>query len=181
MIALSPRELDRARFPLSGRYDWIKAILAKPRPAAAAHTVAAAAAGDGPERRVRTAAPVNAYRGPPMTLGNAAAAQVRFIVWCGARRMTYAELATVRGISPASARRLARRDHWPRQVGNDGILRVVVPLGQVRTGLRPASVKGSETVRFDGQATPMPRPMGQGLCQSRMVRGQIRWPRSSIA
>ncbi len=25
---------------------------------------------------------MNAYRGPPMTLGNAAAAQVRLIVWC---------------------------------------------------------------------------------------------------
>jgi hypothetical protein len=25
---------------------------------------------------------VNAYRGPPMTLGNAAAAHVRLIVWC---------------------------------------------------------------------------------------------------
>ena len=25
---------------------------------------------------------MNAYRGPPMTLGNAAAASVRFVVWC---------------------------------------------------------------------------------------------------
>jgi DNA-directed RNA polymerase subunit RPC12/RpoP len=25
---------------------------------------------------------VNAYHGPPMTLGNAAAARVRFLVWC---------------------------------------------------------------------------------------------------
>ena len=25
---------------------------------------------------------MNAYRGPPMTLGNAAAAKVRLIVWC---------------------------------------------------------------------------------------------------
>jgi hypothetical protein len=25
---------------------------------------------------------MNAYTGPPMTLGNAAAAKVRFIVWC---------------------------------------------------------------------------------------------------
>jgi hypothetical protein len=25
---------------------------------------------------------MNAYRGPPMTLGNAATAKVRFIVWC---------------------------------------------------------------------------------------------------
>jgi hypothetical protein len=44
------------------------------------------------------------------------------------RRLTYAELAAVRGISRASAERLARRKHWPRQVGNDGVTRVTVPL-----------------------------------------------------
>ena len=37
----------------------------------------------------------------------------------GARRMTYAELAAVRGISALSAGRLVRRRRWPRQVGND--------------------------------------------------------------
>jgi hypothetical protein len=46
----------------------------------------------------------------------------------GARRMTYAELAAVRGISALSAERLVRRKHWPRQAGNDGIVRVLVPL-----------------------------------------------------
>ena len=46
--------------------------------------------------------------------------------------MTYAELAQARGISLASARRLARRHHWPRQVGNDGVVGVIVPLGQGR-------------------------------------------------
>jgi hypothetical protein len=46
----------------------------------------------------------------------------------GARRMTYAELASVRGISPASAKRLAQRHRWGRQVGNDRITRVTVPL-----------------------------------------------------
>jgi hypothetical protein len=44
----------------------------------------------------------------------------------GARRMTYAELANVRGISAASAERLVRRRRWPRQTGNDGIVRVLV-------------------------------------------------------
>jgi hypothetical protein len=42
----------------------------------------------------------------------------------GARRMTYAELAAVRGISPASAKRLAQRHRWGRQIGNDRITRV---------------------------------------------------------
>ena len=46
----------------------------------------------------------------------------------GARRMTYAELAAVRGISPASAKRLAQRHRWGRQLGNDGVTRVTVPL-----------------------------------------------------
>jgi hypothetical protein len=42
----------------------------------------------------------------------------------GARRMTYAELAQARGISLASARRLVRRHGWPRQVGNDAVMRI---------------------------------------------------------
>jgi hypothetical protein len=50
----------------------------------------------------------------------------------GARRMTYAELAAVRGTSQASAERLVRRRHWPRQVGNDGVVRVLVPLAEAK-------------------------------------------------
>ena len=46
----------------------------------------------------------------------------------GARRMTYAELASVRGISITSARRLVLRHRWPRQIGNDRIVRVTIPL-----------------------------------------------------
>jgi hypothetical protein len=64
----------------------------------------------------------------------------------GARRMTYAELAAVRGTSQASAERLVRRRRWPRQVGNDGVVRVTVPLTEatnprerVVSGLAPDS------------------------------------------
>jgi hypothetical protein len=46
----------------------------------------------------------------------------------GSRRMTYAELAAVRGISLPSARRLVLRHRWARQTGNDGVVRVTVPL-----------------------------------------------------
>jgi hypothetical protein len=53
----------------------------------------------------------------------------------GARRMTYAELATVRGISPASAKPLAQRHRWGRQVGNDRITRVTVPLAFLEKSL----------------------------------------------
>jgi hypothetical protein len=77
------------------------------------------------------------------------ASDISLAVGDGARRMTYAELATVRGISQASARRLVLRHHWPRQRGNDGIVRVTVPL--------TALVKGAETtglrVTMTGPAT----------------------------
>ena len=63
----------------------------------------------------------------------------------GTRRMTYAELAQARQISLASARRLARRHHWPRQAGNDGIVRVLVPLGHLQTGPGTAPSEAAET------------------------------------
>ena len=68
----------------------------------------------------------------------------------GARRMTYDELAQARGISLGSARRLSRRHRWPRQVGNDGIARVTVPLGQLRIVPRPISRNPAETADFTG-------------------------------
>ena len=46
----------------------------------------------------------------------------------GTRWLTYGELAAARGISKASATRLAFRKHWPRRTGNDGQARVAVPL-----------------------------------------------------
>lgn len=79
-----------------------------------------------------------------------ASSDISLAVGDGGRRMSYAELAQARSISLASARRLARRHHWPRQVGNDGVVRVIVPLGQVRTGPRPASEEAAETAGFDG-------------------------------
>lgn len=46
----------------------------------------------------------------------------------GARWMTYSALGKARGISRASAERLARRNKWQRQGGNDGFARVLVPV-----------------------------------------------------
>jgi hypothetical protein len=57
----------------------------------------------------------------------------------GARRMTYAELAQVRGISPASAKRLTQRHRWGRQVGNDGVVRVTVPLSALVNAKKPTA------------------------------------------
>jgi len=45
----------------------------------------------------------------------------------GARRMTYAELAAVRWISKHAAETLVRRRKWLKQIGNDGVVRVLVP------------------------------------------------------
>jgi hypothetical protein len=42
--------------------------------------------------------------------------------------MSYADLGSVRGISAASAKRLAIRRHWRRHQGNDGTARVAVPV-----------------------------------------------------
>jgi chromosome segregation ATPase len=44
------------------------------------------------------------------------------------RWMTYGQLAAARRISRASAERLARREKWRRQAGNDKFARVLVPL-----------------------------------------------------
>ncbi len=48
------------------------------------------------------------------------------------RWMTYAELGRARGISTASATRLAFRRKWRRQAGNDGIARVAVPVTETQ-------------------------------------------------
>jgi hypothetical protein len=76
------------------------------------------------------------------------ASDISLAVGDGARRMTYAELAAVRGISALSAERLVRRKHWPRQVGNDGIVHVLVPLTEARkvSGSRRVSSAGHHDV-----------------------------------
>jgi hypothetical protein len=67
-----------------------------------------------------------AVRGRPE--GGNMASDISLAVGDGARRMTYAELADIRRISVLSAMRLVRRKNWPRQTGNDGVVRVLVPL-----------------------------------------------------
>jgi len=56
--------------------------------------------------------------------------------------MSYAELGRARGISPASAKRLAIRRHWRRQLGNDQQARVAVPVMEAVT---PAVDRGDDT------------------------------------
>jgi hypothetical protein len=82
--------------------------------------------------------------------GGIMASDISLAVGDGARRMTYVELAQARAISLASARRLARRHHWHRQVGNDGVVRIAVPLGQVRTGPRTTPQNWAEPPNLGG-------------------------------
>jgi hypothetical protein len=90
------------------------------------------------------------------------ASDITLAVGDGARRMTYAELAAVRGISPLSAQRLVRRKNWPRQVGNDGVVRVLVPLTEAR------KVDGTRRVASSGHP---PRKVAPGAPD---IRGIIR-------
>jgi hypothetical protein len=78
------------------------------------------------------------------------ASDITLAVGDGARRMTYAELAQARSISLPSARRLVRRHAWARQVGNDGVVRILVPLGQVHAVPGPKPAKATKTAEIAG-------------------------------
>src|SRR4051812_40332357 len=71
------------------------------------------------------------------------------------RRLTYGELAAARGVTVATARRMATRYKWPKQVGNDGLARVSVPEAALRantpakvsvTGAAPEAMAALEAV-----------------------------------
>jgi hypothetical protein len=83
------------------------------------------------------------------------ASDISLAVGDGARRMTYAELAAVRGISAASAERLVRRRRWPRQVGNDGIVPVLVPLVEARNRKEGAASEIVADVRTSALTSPL--------------------------
>src|SRR4051812_29696574 len=73
-------------------------------------------------------------------------------------RVTYVELARARGITVAAARRLTQRHKWPKQIGNDGFTRVVVPTSMLASWDGDAyddtdvngSVNGSVNGRLNG-------------------------------
>ena len=101
----------------------------------------------------------------------------------GARRMTYAELAVVRGTSQPSAERLVRRRGWPRQVGNDGVVRVLVPLTEARNvsssaggALAPAS---AELAPDNREVAPAPVEADPGQLAP-ADRGHVRGLESAI-
>jgi hypothetical protein len=52
-------------------------------------------------------------------------------------RLTYAELAQARGITLPAAKRMTLRHRWAKQIGNDGLARIIVPLSALPAGERP--------------------------------------------
>ena len=90
------------------------------------------------------------------------ASDISLAVGDGARRMTYTELAAVRGTSQPSAERLARRRGWPRQVGNDGVVRVLVPLSEARNVSKNAVRTLAPATRAPAPDTSEPPPAGPG-------------------
>src|SRR6476660_2314708 len=75
--------------------------------------------------------------------GGNSMSEISLAVGDGMRRMTYAELANARGISLPAARRLTLRHHWPKQMGNDGLVRVSVPLSALEKPRKPGPDNGS--------------------------------------
>jgi len=70
--------------------------------------------------------------------------------------LTYAELAEVLKITPASANKLARRRRWPRLMGNDGKARVAIPEDalvrpDVRREVPPDNPVHAQIARLEGE------------------------------
>ena len=67
------------------------------------------------------------------------------------RWLSYGELGQARGISTASAIRLAFRRQWRRQDGNDGTVRVAVPVDEAKPQAEVADSHGDGVGRDIGQ------------------------------
>lgn len=65
------------------------------------------------------------------------------------RWMTYAEAAAALGMTPDSIRARARREHWRKQLGNDGRAQVLVPgdAGGIPTGIQECDPPASRPVK----------------------------------
>ena len=74
-------------------------------------------------------------------------------------RVTYVDLAKARGISVAAARRLTQRHKWPKQIGNDGFTRVIVPTSML--------------VAWDSDAYDDSRVSGNDACDDVDVNGEV--------
>jgi hypothetical protein len=71
------------------------------------------------------------------------------------RWLSYRELGQTRGLSTASAIRLAYRRKWRRQDGNDGTVRVAVPVDEANPQREVADSDGDGVGRDIGQAVSL--------------------------
>jgi hypothetical protein len=71
------------------------------------------------------------------------------------RWLSYRELGQARGLSTASAIRLAYRRKWRRQDGNDGTVRVAVPVDEANPQREVADSDGDGVGRDIGQAVSL--------------------------
>ena len=104
--------------------------------------------------------------------------------------MTYAELGQARGISAASAKRLAIRRRWRRHRGNDGTARVAVPVTE-RAPREPITRDntGDDTGDAPSDITPVIRAFETALAELRaakdgqlsILREQLEWADRKIA
>ena len=96
------------------------------------------------------------------------------------RWTTYAELAEARGIKPAGAVRLVQRRKWLRQPGNDGSVRVAVPILELRpsrlvTPDNAHDVAPDNTPDDGGDVTP------DNACLFRALEGETTTLRYALA
>ena len=70
----------------------------------------------------------------------------------GTRWLSYAELADARRISKRSAIRLTFRHRWQRQKGNDGTVRVAVPMSELERRSDTSALMNNDDVYADAHA-----------------------------
>src|SRR3954453_17829983 len=88
-------------------------------------------------------------------------------------RLTYAQLAEARGISRASAERLARARKWPRILSNDGVAIVIVPPGDAAPGSGGGSGTGFKSRKPGGHYSPRTPPRDPSPDPAPDIRGMI--------
>jgi hypothetical protein len=64
--------------------------------------------------------------------------------------VTYSELATKLGITVPSAKTLVRRHRWEKRQGNDGLMRVLVPIDYLKNERGESRHDGSHDSSHDG-------------------------------
>jgi hypothetical protein len=93
------------------------------------------------------------------------------------RTLTYDELATLLRRSPEATRQLVRRRRWRRTLGNDGKMRVTVPVEALEV---EEATEGADVAPTDGEAVPVlalasPLHMGDVVPDvGSILSGQIR-------